>query len=109
MKVHRAKSWKLHEENTQDDQIYEDMPPTEHEQDQRSTPPPPEVHMPLQEDECTKSGPPQGHKRHHESSSSDSDKELHHDSIDAMQLALVSLALERWIQVKKKQGKKGKT
>ena len=65
--------------------------------------------MPLQEDEITKSGPPQGNKRYHESSSSYSGKELHHDSITAMQLALVSLASRGWIQVKKKQGKKGKT
>ena len=65
--------------------------------------------MPLQEDECTKSGPLQGHKRHHEYSSSDSDKELTHDSTDALQLALVPPASGGWIQVKKKQGKKGKT
>ena len=65
--------------------------------------------MPLQEDESTKSGPPQGHKRYHESSSSNSDKELLHDSIAASQLALVSSTLGEWIQVKKKLGKKGKT
>ena len=87
------------------------MPLANHpvEQEQRSTPPPPEVHMPLQVDESTKSNPPQGHKRYHESSSSNSDKELHHDSIDVMQLALVSPASGGWIQVKKKQEKKGKT
>ena len=79
------------------------------EQDQSSTPPPLEVHMPLQADECTKRSPPQGHKRHHESSSWDSDKELTHDSIDSLQLALVSPTSGGWIQVKKKQGKKGKT
>ena len=65
--------------------------------------------MPLQEDESMKNDPPQGHKIHHESSSSESDKEIHHDSIDVMQLALVFPTSGGWIQVKKKQGKKGKT
>ena len=65
--------------------------------------------MPLQEDEMTNRDPPQGHKRYHESSSSDSDKELHHVSIAATQLTLVSSTTGEWIQVKKKQGKKGKT
>ena len=41
------------------------------------------------------------------SSLSDSNKELHHDSYDARQLALVSPASGGWIQDKKKQGKKG--
>ena len=64
--------------------------------------------MPLQEDENMKSDLPQGQKSYHESSSSDSDKELHHDSNDAWQLALVSPASGGWTQVKKKLGKKGK-
>ena len=65
--------------------------------------------MPLLEDEGMKSGPPQGYKRYHESSPSDSDKELHQESIDAMQLVVVSPTYGGWIQVNKKQGKQGKT
>ena len=65
--------------------------------------------MPLLEDEGMKSGPPQGYKRYHKSSSSDSNKDLYQESIDVMQLALVSPTSGEWIQVKKKIGKKGKT